>query len=57
MGYLWWTFLDCYSWGKGNNSKHGLYHVDFNDENLPRTLKDSSKYLKEIIARNKAYYA
>ncbi len=57
MGYLWWTFLDCYSWNKGNGSKHGIFHVDFTDANLPRTLKESSIHLKDVIAHNKEWHA
>lgn len=56
-GYLWWTLLECFSWSHGNGSKYGLYHVDYTDKNLTRTLKDSSLHLKNIIAQNKAHYA
>lgn len=52
IGYLWWTLTDCYSWGKGNVSIHGLFKVNFNDPSLPRTYKENSGHLKEIIKKN-----
>lgn len=31
----------------------GLYHVDFNDPERPRTKKASAKYFKELISKRK----
>ncbi len=56
IGYLWWTLTDCYSWGKGNCSKHGLYEVDFKHSSLPRKLKPSSRHLQNIIKHNHEHY-
>lgn len=30
--------------------KFGLYHVDFNDDERPRTIKKSGEYYKHVIA-------
>lgn len=51
-GYITWSLMDNYEWGSGYSIQYGLYHVDFNDPNLKRSLKPGSKYLCDLI---KAY--
>ena len=44
--------MDNFEWNAGYNEKFGLHHVDFNDSQLPRTVKDSADAYKQIIADN-----
>ena len=39
----------------GYSEKFGLYHVDFNDPNRKRTVKDSATYYRKLIASNGFY--
>lgn len=52
-GYFVWSFLDVFELLAGYYSRYGLYHVDFQDPELPRTPKLSalwySKFLKNEI--------
>lgn len=48
-GYFFWTLMDCFSWHKGYNNKHGLYAVDFDTQE--RTYRGNAEYLIETIRR------
>ncbi|XP_059474929.1 lactase/phlorizin hydrolase-like [Neocloeon triangulifer] len=51
-GYTAWSILDNFEWGAGYTQKFGLYSVDFNDPNRPRTRKLSAATYAQIIADN-----
>uniref|UniRef100_A0A0D9WFP8 4-hydroxy-7-methoxy-3-oxo-3,4-dihydro-2H-1,4-benzoxazin-2-yl glucosidebeta-D-glucosidase n=1 Tax=Leersia perrieri TaxID=77586 RepID=A0A0D9WFP8_9ORYZ len=55
-GYFVWSFLDEFELLAGYHSPFGLYHVDFEDPNLPRQPKLSaqwySKFLRSEIGVN-----
>jgi beta-glucosidase len=53
IGLDWWTLTDCYGWNGGNGSTYGLYAVDLNHPDKPRSIKESSLFLKELIGAYK----
>jgi beta-glucosidase len=48
-GYFFWTLMDCFSWNKGYDNKHGIYAVDFVTQE--RTLRSGNDYLLNIVKR------
>ena len=52
IGYAAWSLMDNFEWNAGYNEKFGIHHVDFNDSQRPRTVKDSADAYKQIIADN-----
>ncbi|XP_006834640.1 PREDICTED: lactase-phlorizin hydrolase [Chrysochloris asiatica] len=51
-GYMAWSLMDTFEWLNGYSVRFGLYHVDFNDLNRPRTARASSRYYTEVITNN-----
>lgn len=51
-GYSAWSLMDNFEWLNGYTVKFGLYHVDFNNANRPRTARASARYYTEVIASN-----
>jgi beta-glucosidase len=51
-GYITWSLMDNFEWNSGYDVRYGLYHVDFDDPDRPRTLKPGAQYLCEVA---KAY--
>nr|XP_003405907.2 lactase-phlorizin hydrolase [Loxodonta africana] len=51
-GYVAWSLMDNFEWLNGYTVKFGLYHVDFNDPNRPRTARTSATYYTEVITNN-----
>jgi beta-glucosidase len=49
-GYFHWSILDNFEWAEGFRERFGLVHVDF--VTGKRTLKDSAKWYREVIATN-----
>ena len=48
-GYLVWSTMDLYSWINGYRKRYGLIYVDFDDEGLGRTPKDSFYWYRDMI--------
>ncbi|XP_068893491.1 myrosinase 1-like [Tenebrio molitor] len=48
--YTVWSLMDNFEWTSGYNDKLGLYSVDFEDPDRPRTPKASAAYYKQVIA-------
>lgn len=44
--------MDNFEWLNGYTVKFGLYHVDFNNTNRPRTARASARYYTEVITNN-----
>lgn len=44
--------MDSFEWLDGYTIKSGLYHVDFNNPNRPRTARASTRYYTEVITNN-----
>ncbi|KAL1775207.1 Lactase-phlorizin hydrolase, partial [Sigmodon hispidus] len=51
-GYSAWSLMDNFEWLMGYTVKFGLYHVDFDQENRPRTARASARYYTEVITNN-----
>lgn len=52
-GYFVWSTMDLYSWINGYRKRYGLVYVDFDDEDLPRTPKDSYYWYRDMIGKRK----
>lgn len=50
--YTAWTLLDNFEWSFAYVVRFGMTHVDFEDPDLPRTLKDSAHFIKQLIKDN-----
>lgn len=50
--YTAWSLLDNFEWAAGYSQKFGLHYVDFNDASRPRQVKDSAKYIAQLISDN-----
>ncbi|XP_004616567.1 lactase/phlorizin hydrolase [Sorex araneus] len=51
-GYSAQSLMDSFEWLDGYTVRSGLYHVDFNDRNRPRTSRASTRYYTEVITNN-----
>lgn len=49
-GYFVWSFMDNFEWAFGYSKRFGLVHVNY--ETFERTVKDSGKWYKKVIADN-----
>ncbi|XP_050671626.1 myrosinase 1-like [Leptidea sinapis] len=44
IGYGYWSMIDVFAFANGYNVSFGLWDVDFNDPERPRTARDSARY-------------
>ncbi|XP_008831881.1 lactase-phlorizin hydrolase [Nannospalax galili] len=51
-GYSAWSLMDNFEWLNGYTVKFGLYHVDFDRVDRPRTARASARYYTEVITNN-----
>ena len=49
-GYFYWSLMDNFEWAWGYSRRFGIVYVDYPTQR--RTLKDSAKVYRDIIARN-----
>ena len=49
-GYFHWSILDNFEWAEGYKHRFGLVYVNY--ETQARTIKDSGKWYREVIASN-----
>ncbi|WP_211240764.1 GH1 family beta-glucosidase [Hamadaea tsunoensis] len=49
-GYFVWSLLDNFEWALGYGKRFGIVHVDY--ETQRRTLKDSARWYRDVIAAN-----
>lgn len=52
-GYFAWSLLDNFEWADSYSVRFGLFHVDFADTKLSRTIYRSGKDYAKIISKNK----
>ncbi|KAI3376463.1 hypothetical protein L3Q82_016929, partial [Scortum barcoo] len=52
-GYFAWSLLDNFEWADGFSVRFGLFHVDFADTQLNRTMYQSGQEYAEIILKYK----
>ncbi|XP_029943661.1 cytosolic beta-glucosidase [Salarias fasciatus] len=50
-GYFAWSLMDNFEWADGFSVRFGLFHVDFSDAELSRTVYRSGKEYAKIIAK------
>ena len=48
--YFHWSILDNFEWAEGYKHRFGLVYVDY--ETQKRTIKDSGKWYRDVIASN-----
>ncbi|XP_068894408.1 myrosinase 1-like [Tenebrio molitor] len=48
--YTAWSLMDNFEWTAGYSERFGMYSVDFEDSDRPRTPKASAAYYKQVIA-------
>ncbi len=51
-GYFAWSLMDNFKWAEGYHEKFGLFEVNFDDPERPRTPRESAKTFAEIIKNN-----
>ncbi|PKA50987.1 Beta-glucosidase 22 [Apostasia shenzhenica] len=51
-GYFVWSFIDLFEFIGGYNTRFGLYHVDFDAEDRPRTPRLSAKWYSTFLKNN-----
>ncbi|KAL0895053.1 hypothetical protein ABMA27_013519 [Loxostege sticticalis] len=49
IGYTAWCLMDNFEWSSGYTVRFGLYHVDHEDPQRPRTPRKSAFVFKEIV--------
>ena len=49
-GYFHWSILDNFEWAEGYKHRFGLVYVNY--ETQKRTIKDSGKWYRDVIASN-----
>jgi beta-glucosidase len=44
-----WSFTDNWEWKEGFSTRFGIVNIDFKNPSLPRTPKDSAKWLQANV--------
>ncbi|XP_033115909.1 lactase-phlorizin hydrolase-like [Anneissia japonica] len=52
IGYFAWSLMDNLEWTSGYTQRFGLNYVDFDDEDRPRTAKQSASFYRDLINAN-----
>jgi len=52
LGYFHWTLMDNFEWAEGYGGRFGLYRVDFDDPERPRTRTRSAEIFGRIVRAN-----
>uniref|UniRef100_A0A3B5L5W9 Uncharacterized protein n=1 Tax=Xiphophorus couchianus TaxID=32473 RepID=A0A3B5L5W9_9TELE len=53
-GYFAWSLMDNFEWADGFSVRFGLFHVDFSDPELRRTIYQSGREYAKIISKYKS---
>ncbi|XP_028285147.1 cytosolic beta-glucosidase [Parambassis ranga] len=53
-GYFAWSLMDNFEWADGFSVRFGLFHVDFSDPNLSRTIYRSGREYATVISKYKS---
>ncbi|XP_070577056.1 lactase/phlorizin hydrolase-like [Ptychodera flava] len=52
QGYFAWSLMDNFEWTSAYSQRFGLHYVDFDDDDRPRTPKESTKFYSDMIRNN-----
>lgn len=52
-GYFAWSLLDNFEWADGFSVRFGLFHIDFSDAKLSRTIYHSGQEYAKMIRKYK----
>ncbi|XP_050441646.1 myrosinase 1-like [Adelges cooleyi] len=53
FGYCVWSLMDSFEWGNGYNDRYGIYEVDFDKSDRPRSKKGCFDFFNKLFQEKK----